>query len=237
MDRKPTTLITGAGRGIGRAIAIALSREGYRPVISARGFEGLEETARLCIGGDAVIIPADLLAPETPESLVEKTLAETGRLDLLVNNAGTAIARPFEETDRKCWDDMMNLNARAPFLLTRAALPSLRRAPAAVVVNIGSVVSYKGYELQAAYTASKHALAGWTKVLAREVYSEGIRVHLIAPGGVATDLVGGMRPDIDVSGLIAPEEIADAVVFLVRNRGNAVIDVLDLHRAGKAPFS
>ena len=105
------------------------------------------------------------------------------------------------------------------------------------MVNIGSVVSFKGYEKQVAYTASKHALAGWTKVLAREVSSEGIRVHLIAPGGVATDMARNVRPDIDESGLILPEEIARAVVFLVKHRGNAVIDVLDIHRAGKMPFA
>ena len=87
------------------------------------------------------------------------------------------------------------------------------------------------------YTASKHALAGWTKTLAKEVAKDGIRVHLITPGGVATDMVRQMRPDIDEADLIQSEEIAEAIMFLVRYRGNAVIDVLDLHRAGKLPFS
>jgi NAD(P)-dependent dehydrogenase (short-subunit alcohol dehydrogenase family) len=180
---------------------------------------------------------SDLSEPGNPEKIIKEIVEETGRLDLLVNNAGAVLSRSFEKTGPEEWDRLMVINARSPFLLTRAALPHLRRSPLAAVVNIGSVVSFKGYEMQAAYTASKHALAGWTKVLAREVSAEGIRVHLIAPGGVATDMVKNVRPDIDVTDLITPEEIARAVVFLVENRGNAVIDLLEIHRKGKLPFS
>ncbi len=241
MSSKPVALITGASRGIGRAVAVALSEAGYRPALAARSEEGLKVSAGLCTGAEAgtgaLIFPIDLTREGAPEQLTGMVLEAAGRLDLLVNNAGAVLSRSFEETGGDDWDRLMALNARAPFLLTRAALPALRRAPEAAVVNIGSVVSFKGYEMQAAYTASKHALAGWTKVLAREVSAEGIRVHLIAPGGVATDLVRDVRPDIDESGLISPEEIARAVVFLVKNRGNAVIDVLEIHRAGKIPFA
>ncbi len=237
MISKPVALVTGASRGIGRAIAIALSEAGYLPALAARDKKALAESAGLCHRSDALIYPVDLADEGAPENLVDGVLKAAGRLDLLVNNAGAVISRSFEETDSGDWDRMMTLNARSPFLLTRAALPALRRAPEAAVVNIGSVVSFKGYEMQAAYTASKHALAGWTKVLARELNGEGIRVHLIAPGGVATDMARNVRPDIDESGLIAPEEIARAVVFLIKNRGNAVIDVLDIHRAGKIPFA
>ena len=237
MISKPVALVTGASRGIGRAIAVALSEAGYMPALAARDKKALAESAGLCQGSDALIFPVDLADEGAPENLIDGVLKAAGRLDLLVNNAGAVISRSFEETDSGDWDRMMTLNARSPFLLTRAALPALRRAPEAAVVNIGSVVSFKGYEMQAAYTASKHALAGWTKVLARELSGEGIRVHLIAPGGVATDMARNVRPDIDESGLIAPDEIARAVVFLIKNRGNAVIDVLDIHRAGKIPFA
>ena len=131
----------------------------------------------------------------------------------------------------------MNLNAKTPFFLTQAALPALRRAPHPLIINIGSVVSLKGYENQSLYSASKHALAGWTRSLARETAADGIRVHLIAPGGVDTDLVRLTRPDIDPSDLISPEEIARSVVFLVESRGNAVIDTLEIRREGKIPFA
>ena len=236
MNDKPVALVTGASRGIGRAVAVALAHEGYRLALTARDAAGLEATAAACGGDDAIRLPADLCEQGAPAKLIEDLLAEAGRLDVLVNNAGAALSRPFADTEAGDWDRMMALNARAPFLLTRAALPVLRRSPAATVVNVGSVVSFKGYENQAAYTASKHALAGWTKVLAREAAEDGIRVHLIAPGGVATDMVRGVRPDIDPADLIAPEDIAGAVLFLLHSRGNAVIDVLDIHRAGKKPF-
>lgn len=236
-DSRPVALITGASRGIGRAVAITLSGAGYRPALAARDEAGLKLSARECIGADPLIFPVDLREEGAPEALVADVIKNAGRLDLLINNAGAVISRSFEDTSAADWDQMIALNARAPFLLTRAALGALRRAPEAAVVNIGSVVSFKGYEMQAAYSASKHALAGWTKVLAKEVSAEGIRVHLIAPGGVATDMVRDVRPDINESELIAPEEIARAIVFLVTQRGNAVIDVLELHRSGKLPFA
>lgn len=237
MESEPVALISGASRGIGRAVAIALSDAGYRPALAARDEEGLKATAEACAAADPLIFPVDLTVEGAPEALAADVVRSAGRLDLLVNNAGGVVSRSFEETSAADWDQLMALNARAPFLLTRAALPALQQSPEAAIVNIGSVVSFKGYELQAAYTASKHALAGWTKVLAREVASQGIRVHLIAPGGVATDMVRNVRPDIDESDLIAPEEIARGVVFLVTQRGNAVIDVLEVHRAGKLPFA
>ena len=236
MDSKPVALVTGASRGIGRAAAIALARAGYRCALAARNAEGLEETAALCPGA-AETFPVDLAAPGAPERLAADVLGTAGRIDVLINNAGAALSRPFEDTEASDWDALMTLNAKAPFLLTRALLPALKRSPAATVVNIGSVVSFKGYQFQAAYTASKHALAGWTKSLAREVATAGVRVHLIAPGGVATDMVLGVRPDIDPSDLICPEDVADTVLFLVTHRGNAVIDVVEMHRKGKTPFA
>jgi len=237
MDSEPVALITGSSRGIGRAVAVSLSRAGYRPVLTGRDEKLLRESADLCAGSNTLIMPSDLSEPGNPEKIIKEIVEETGQLDLLVNNAGAVLSRSFEKTGPEEWDRLMVINARSPFLLTRAALPHLRRSPLAAVVNIGSVVSFKGYEMQAAYTASKHALAGWTKVLAREVSAEGIRVHLIAPGGVATDMVKNVRPDIDVTDLITPEEIARSVVFLVENRGNAIIDLLEIHRKGKLPFS
>ena len=233
---RPTALITGAGRGIGRAVAVALSDAGYRLILNARNLNGLEETAGLCDADDTVLLPADLTADGAPQRLAADAAEAAGGLDVLINNAGAVLSRSFEDTDDDDWDRMMAVNARAPFLLTRAALPYLRRSAEPAVVNIGSVVSEQGYPMQAAYTASKHALAGWTKVLAREVYRDGIRVHLVMPGGVATDMVRDVRPDIDTSDLIRPEDVAETVLFLLRSRGKGVIDTVSLHRAGKEPF-
>jgi 3-oxoacyl-[acyl-carrier protein] reductase len=103
-------------------------------------------------------------------------------------------------------------------------------------VNISSVVGYKGYVNQGAYTASKHALVGFTKVLAQEVMADGIRVHLVSPGGVDTGLATSIRPDLDRSGLTTPREIAETVLFLLRQEGNAVIDEVNIRRPGKSPW-
>ena len=155
-------------------------------------------------GTEALLISADLENPENAPSLVHRALEHTRRLDILMNNAGYALAAPFHESRPEDRDRVMNLKAKTFFFLTQAALPALRRAPHPLIIDIGSVVSLKGYENQSLYSASKHALADWTKSLARETAAEGIRVHLIAPGGVDTDLVRRTRPDIDPSGLISP---------------------------------
>jgi len=240
MKSAPVALITGASRGIGRSVAVKLAGLGYDLALAARSLSGLEDTGRAAAAagaGDWAAFPADLAADGAGEDLVDAVLERFGRLDTLVNNAGAVFSGSVDDTGAEDWDRMLSLNARSPFLLTRAALPALRRSDSATIVNIGSVVSFKGYENQAAYAASKHALAGWTKVLARELHNEGIRVHLVAPGGVATDLVRHVRPDIDPSTLISPEDIADAVGFLMTYRGNGAIDVLDIRREGKTPFA
>ena len=112
-------------------------------------------------GTEALLIPADLENPENAPSLVHRALEHTRRLDILVNNAGCALAAPFGESRPEDWDRVMNLNATPPFFLTQTAL---RRAPHPLIINIGSVVSLKGYENQSLYSASKHALAGCTSI-------------------------------------------------------------------------
>jgi 3-oxoacyl-[acyl-carrier protein] reductase len=185
---------------------------------------------------DVLVHPADLTDPETPGRIVAETVDRFGGLDILVNNAGIGLRASVEDTSPEMWDLHMSLNARAPFLLCRAAVPHLRTSTAPAVVNVASVVANKGYEEQAAYTASKHALLGFSKVLARELNPQGIRVHTLCPGGVATELVGEMRPDLDSSVLIQPEEIADLVLYLLSRRGNAVVDNVNVRRSSSEPW-
>ncbi|MBD3240303.1 MAG: SDR family NAD(P)-dependent oxidoreductase, partial [Chitinivibrionales bacterium] len=157
-------------------------------------------------------------------------------LDIVVNNAAIGRFGPLEHMEIADWDQVMAVNVRGPFLLCRAAIPHLRRRTRSWIVNIGSVVSVKGYHNQSAYSASKHALLGMTKALARELQQDGVRVHAILPGGVDTDLVGNARPDLDRSVLISPEEVADALLFLLSQKGNAVTDELHLRRDASTPW-
>ena len=230
-------LITGAGGGIGRATAIRLAEAGMKLALAGRDAAKLMQTAALTGRPlNMLCLPADLTTPRGRADVMHILTGHFKKLDLLVNNAGMALSCPFEDTTEAQYDQIMAINAKVPFLLCQQALPLLRRSDCPTIVNIGSVVAHDGYPLQAAYAASKHALLGMTKSLAQEVYAEGIRVHMISPGGVYTDMVRIARPDLDGEDMIQPEEVAEQVYQLMARRGNAVIDEIRMHRPGKAPF-
>jgi len=231
-------IVTGAGRGIGRAVALALAREGAIVVLASRTKASLQGTMDEigAAGGAGMVMPTDLAEEADIRRLVAEVDANYGRLNILVNNAGVAAKGLLLDTSTETWDRLMRVNARGPFLLCRDAIPLMKQAGGSVVVNVASVVGVKGYPEQAAYTASKHALMGMTKVLAQEVKPDNIRVHAVCPGGVATDMVKEMRPDIDDDLLMSPDEIADIVLFLVTHRGNAVIDQINVRRAASTPW-
>ena len=232
-------LVTGAGRGIGKSIALALADEGAAVALVARTRAELE-TVRKQIeagGGRGLVLPADVSSEGDVVSAVRTTVGAFGRLDILVNNAGIGIFGPLAEMTTQTWDHVMGVNARGTFLFCREAIPHLRRQNRATIVNIVSAVGHKGYFNQAIYGASKHAIMGMTKALAKEVQADGIRVHAISPGGVDTDLIRDARPDLDASVLMQPEEIADIVLFLVTRSGNAVIDEIRVRRAASLPWA
>jgi 3-oxoacyl-[acyl-carrier protein] reductase len=232
-------IVTGASRGIGRAIALTLADHGARLSLAARREPDLQ-AVRAEIeagGGQAACYPTDVSREPEVVRLVQATVARFGRLDIVVNNAGLGIFGPLAEMTAEQWDSVMAVNARGPFLLCREAIPYLRQQPQSFIVNISSVVGIKGYANQAAYSASKHALMGMSAALAKEVQEDGIRVHAICPGGVDTPMVRQARPDLDPSVLITPEEIADLVLLLVTRRGKAVVDQIHVRRAASTPWT
>ena len=155
---------------------------------------------------------------------------------MVINNAGVGRFGPLAETTTDTWEQVMAVNARGPFILCREALPHLKQQSVSHIVSVTSVVGVKGYANQSVYSASKHAVMGFTKALAREVQADGIRVHAICPGGVDTDMVGDARPDLDRSELITPQEVADTVLFLVTQQGNAVVDEIHIRRRTSTPW-
>jgi len=232
-------IVTGASRGIGRAVALTLARNGARVSLAARTETQLK-TLRAEIaafGGEAAVFPTDVGREDDVIALVRRTVERFGRLDIVVNNAGLGLFGPLETTTVEQWNLLMAVNARGAFLLCREAIPYLRQQELSFIVNISSVVGHKGYANQSAYSASKHALMGMTKALSKEVQQDGIRVHAICPGGVDTDLVRDARPDLDPAVLMQPQEIADIVLFLVTRRGNAVIDQVNVRRAAPTPWA
>jgi len=230
-------LVTGAGSGIGRAIALRLAEEGMKVALVGRSAEKLVRTAALTGRPlDMLVLPADITTSRGIDDIMRVMEGHFKGLDVLVNNAGRALNCPFEQITEADFDAIMALNVRAPFVLCQRSLKLLRTSDCPTIINIGSVVSHLGYVHQAAYAASKHALLGLTKSLAKEVAPEGIRVHMIAPGGVYTDMISVARPDLSPEGMIQPEEVAELAAWLVAHRGNAVIDEIRLHRANKEPF-
>lgn len=231
-------LITGASGGIGSCIARRFAQDGISLALLGRSKEKLAATAASVreYGVETLLLPGDLLDDAYLEDCFAAVKERFGGLDILVNNAGMALSRSFEETTMAEFDRIMALNARVPYLACHLALPLLRCSECASILNIASVVAHKGYPLQSAYAASKHALAGFTKSLASEVYREDIRVHLISPGGVFTDMVRIARPDLTCEDMILPEDIAEIAAFFIEHRTNAVIDEICVHRSGKEPF-
>ena len=234
-----SALITGAGGGIGRAIALSLAGVGVKTVLfGGKTEEKLKETQKLIkeIAGESIAISGNLTDDSFLTDGFNKVIEQTGGIDVLINNAGMALNCPIEQTSTEVFDKIMAINVRTPYLLTQLALPYLLKSDRASIINIASVVAHAGYPYQSAYTASKHALLGFTKSLAQEVYDKGVRVHAISPGGVYTDMIKVARPDLNGDGMIKPQDIADIVMFLLNNRGNAVIDEILVHRVNKTPF-
>lgn len=230
-------LITGAGSGIGRAIALRLAEAGMKLALVGRSADKLMRTAALTGRPlDMLVLPTDITTSRGIDDIMRILEGHFKGLDVLVNNAGMALNCPFEQTDEADFDRIMALNVKAPFVLCQRTLKLLRQSECPTIINIGSVVAHQGYVQQAAYAASKHALLGMTKALAKEVSGEGIRVHIISPGGVYTDMIAVARPDLTPEGMIQPEEVAELVAYLIAHRGNAVVDEIRLHRVNKEPF-
>jgi len=238
MDRTgQVVLITGAGRGIGRAIAVTLAKRGMRCCLTARTPEGVEETARLVrkADGEAQVIIADLTDPAAPERIVAEMVEHFGGIDVLVNNAGLLLVKPFAETTMEEFDELMAVNLRAPFALSKAVLPHLERS-SGTIINLGSAAGKRFYPGQSLYCATKHALHGWSRVLAAELRAKGIRVHAICPGGVATEMNFKQRPDWKPEDLMSPEDIAAGVTFLLDLSPRATVDELPMRRIAADPI-
>jgi 3-oxoacyl-[acyl-carrier protein] reductase len=219
------SIVTGASRGIGRAIAVELGRNGGQVVVNYVGRqEEARETAKMveAVGGRAIVEQADVSIAADADRLVESALAAFGRLDVVVNNAGitrdTLILRMKDEE----WDAVLNTNLKGAFHLIRSAARPMMKQRFGRIVNIASVVGLIGNAGQANYVSAKAGLIGLTKSAARELASRNITVNAIAPGFIETDmtaelpgdLVAKMKEQIPLGKFGKPEDVAKAVAFL-----------------------
>jgi NAD(P)-dependent dehydrogenase (short-subunit alcohol dehydrogenase family) len=223
-------LITGGGTGIGRAIALAFAREGASVAVAGRRLEKLREVISEIQkhGGAGLAIECDVTRIREVERAVKGTVERFGRLNVLVNNAGTLHVSTVEGISEEEWDRMMTVNVKGPFLMSRAVLPEFRKCGGGAIVNIGSVLGLFAVKDRAAYSTSKGAVTMLTKSMALDHAHERIRVNCICPSVVETDLVKGVFNEteegqaklkarlatIPLGRLGRPEDVADMAVFL-----------------------
>ena len=210
-----TALVTGGGQGIGKAISLALAREGARVVLAARTEQSLTETAREIevLGSSALTMPTDLLEPRQVEALAERTLNEWGPIDILVNNAGIAGPNGVElwKVPIEAWDETFSVNVRGVFLVCRAFLPSMIERGSGSVIVIGSLSGKRPLQGRTPYTSSKLALVGMVRTLAWELGPHGIRANVISPaGGEGPRLQAVLEGQAATSGKTV-EEVASAI--------------------------
>ena len=226
-----TALVTGASRGIGRTIAQSLARAGADMVLMGRDGTSLEQLAQELIaeGSRAEISVCDV----QDVTAVARAVAQIPKLNILVNNAGTNIPEPFNEVSETHFDQIMNLNFRATFFVTQAAVQKiLETKTGGAIINISSQMGHVGGINRTVYCASKHALEGFTKALALELAAHGIRVVSVAPTFIETDMTRPMLADptfrqsvlskIPLGQLGQPQDVADAVVFLASSHARFV---------------
>jgi 3-oxoacyl-[acyl-carrier protein] reductase len=209
-------LVTGAGRGIGKAVSVSLAKAGCRVVLAARTREQIEAVQKeiLSQGGEALAIPTDLTVDEDIQRLVEASQSKWGVVDILINNAGWGKRAPVVGASLTDWDQTFRLNLRAPMVLAKALLPNMIAKREGAVINIGSVSGKTGEANGAAYSASKFGLIGFTESLYEEVREHSIKVAVILPGFVDTPLIPPNR-QLERSKMIQADDIAQTVLFVL----------------------
>jgi NAD(P)-dependent dehydrogenase (short-subunit alcohol dehydrogenase family) len=215
-------LITGASRGLGRALALAFAREGASLALCARGQESLEQVASelAALGAPVLAVPADVRSTRDLDRLVALTLDRYQRVDILVNNASELGPTPLPylaDYPPPAFDDVLQVNLVAPFRLTQALIGSMLLRDRGVIINVTSDAAVTGYPGWGAYAVSKAALEGLTRTWAVELAQTGVRIYAVDPGDMDTDMHRTAIPDADPSELARPDDVALAFVRLVPN--------------------
>jgi len=226
-----TALITGATEGIGRATAFALGRAGYRVGVCARTEAKVRQLVKKlkAAGIEAAGAAADVGHADQTAHMIEETTGILGQIDVLINNAGILIARPFEELTLEDWDATMSTNVRSLYLVTRAVLPGMRQRKHGSIVNVASLAGRNGFAGGTAYTASKHAVLGFSRSLMLEVRKDNVRVIAVCPGSVDTTLLKD-QPMLksEPSRILQPEEVADTILHTLSLPERAMVSELDI---------
>lgn len=227
-------VVTGAGRGIGRAIASALAREGAAVVLAARSGPELDGVAHEIeqAGGRALAVPTDVRQEASVEALVRRALAEWRQVDVLVNAAGVATFAPVTDAKLDDWDQMLAVNLRGAVLCCRAVLPAMIGCRRGTIINVGSVVTSRSLTGSAAYTASKYGLLGFSRVLAEEMRSHGVRVGVLSAGATDTPLWDAMPGAPARDRMLRADQVAEVALLMASLGPNATLEEVTLLPAG-----
>jgi short-subunit dehydrogenase len=232
--RDQVAIVTGAGRGIGRAIALALAASGATVVLASRTRAQLAAVAAAIrdAGGQALALPTDVTRDGEVEALVDQTLGHLGRVDILVTAAGVAAFGPVAGTVAGDWDAMLAVNLRAVMVTCRVVLPAMLRQRRGTILNVASVAARRPIPGAAAYTATKAGVVGFSRVLAEELRGDGIRVGVLVPGAVDTPLWDTIENAPDRRRMLRPEDVARAALLMVGLPPDASLEELTLLPAG-----
>ncbi len=229
--RGKVALVTGASKGIGREVTKALCREGVRVAISSRSGKVLETLAHeLRSGGaDALVFAGDMSREKDIHEFVRKAANHFGSIDIVVNNAGVGYFEPVAELSLRQWDEMFALNVRGVFILTREALPHLRKAGESAVVNVVSLAGKNAFINGGGYAASKHALLGFSRCLMMEERKNGVRVLAICPGSVDTNFFDGReRLNPNLKQALKPGDVASTIIHMLQLPQRAMVSEVDI---------
>jgi NAD(P)-dependent dehydrogenase (short-subunit alcohol dehydrogenase family) len=227
-------LVTGAGRGLGRAVALRFAREGANLVLAARTKAEIESVAGEVrdLGREALALPTDVTREAEVSSLIDAVVRRFGRLDCLVTAAGVASFSPVRDSKLDAWEEMIAANLRGVYLVCRAAIEPMIREGRGTIINILSVAAARTIPGSAAYTASKQGALGFTRVLAEEVRSHGIRVAALLPGAVDTPLWDAVSHPPDRTKMLSPDDVAEAACFMATRPLHAAVEELVILPAG-----
>jgi NAD(P)-dependent dehydrogenase (short-subunit alcohol dehydrogenase family) len=231
-------LITGGSGGIGLAVARALGTDGYGITVSARRPEKLEAAAQELrdTGLDVNSVPANMAHEEEIKTLAESHRERFGRLDVLINNAGLGIGSPVADTATKKLDLQLDVNLRGVYLMARECIPMLKEAGAehgkALIANTASYAGKHGQGWLAAYSATKFGVVGLSQALHKELSGDGIQVTALCPGFVATAMTDWIEEQVPKSEMIQPQDIAEAIRFVLRTSPHCVVPEIQFVRSG-----
>jgi len=224
---KKVVLITGASKGLGFALTEVFGKAGYQLVITARDENSLKQLVEKY--PDTKYVAGDLVKKDTREQLVD-IINEIGRIDVLINSAGIILIEPIEKDTEEDFDNVMNINIKAPLFLTRDLLPTMIRQKSGHIINVSSTAGREGKKDRTIYCASKFAMRGFTESLRTEVKKHGIKVTGFYPGGMKTNLFD--KYGVDTSTYMDPKDVADFMFNIVQTKNIAPEDVL-LNRMSK----